>query len=239
LRQKRLSDLQKDFINNMTHEFKTPISSINIAASVIGQDPNVIANYRLSKYTHIIQEQNQRLNNQVEKVLNVAKMENESFKLKIESIDIIKLLKSVVDAEQLKLKDGHIIFSSNCSSRNIFADKLHITNVLHNIIDNATKYCSKSPQICIAFQDGEVPCLTISDNGIGIEKEHLKLIFNKFYRVSTGNVHDVKGFGLGLFYVNQVCLSHGWKLEVKSIINEGTSFFIYFSNQEKIQSTIL
>ena len=229
LRQKRLSDLQKDFINNMTHEFKTPISSINIAASVLTQEPYIKSNARLSRYATIIQEQNQRLNNQVEKVLNVAKMENENFKLKLENLDLVTLLKSVVDSEQIKIKDGSIFFSTNTRSYMIQADKLHLTNVLHNILDNAMKYCNTSPEIKVTLAQGNKGMkLSIADNGIGIDKESLKYIFNKFYRVSTGDVHDVKGFGLGLFYVFHVCKSHGWIIDVSSELGKGTTFIITF-----------
>ncbi len=230
-RQKRMSDLQKDFINNMTHEFKTPISSIKIAANVLSQDSRIAEDSRLSRYANVIQEQNKRLNNQVEKVLNVARMEGESFRLKFESIELIKLIRSVVDAEQLKLKNGTIFFSSDVMKYSTMADRLHLSNVLHNIIDNAIKYCHTEPVINIRFRkEKNNGILTISDNGIGIDKENLKLIFNKFYRVSTGNIHDVKGFGLGLFYVSQVCKSHGWQIQVKSDPKEGTTFSIIIPN---------
>lgn len=240
LRQKRMSDLQKDFINNMTHEFKTPISSINIAANVLSQDQRILEDTRLSKYAQVIQEQNHRLNNQVEKVLNVARMENESFKLKLEYLDLIPLIKGVVDAEQIKLDTGQIFFSSDINTQQVLADKLHLTNVMHNLIDNATKYCTTTPQIHItSHQKGSKTVISIQDNGIGIDKENQKLIFNKFYRVSTGNVHDVKGFGLGLFYVYHVCKSHGWLIDVQSKLTKGTTFSISIPRKSNIQSNNL
>lgn len=240
LRQKRMSDLQKDFINNMTHEFKTPISSINIAANVLSQDQRILEDTRLSKYAQVIQEQNHRLNNQVEKVLNVARMENESFKLKLEYLDLIPLIKGVVDAEQIKLDTGQIYFSSDINTQQVLADKLHLTNVMHNLIDNATKYCTTTPQIHItSHQKGSKTVISIQDNGIGIDKENQKLIFNKFYRVSTGNVHDVKGFGLGLFYVYHVCKSHGWLIDVQSKLTKGTTFSISIPRKSNIQSNNL
>lgn len=232
MRQKRVSDLQKDFINNMTHEFKTPISSINIAANVLSQNEYVANDPRLKKYTEVIQDQNKRLDNQVEKVLNVAKLENESFKLKGETIDLIPLIKGVVDAEQIRLESGEIFFSSDTESLLLFGDRLHLTNVFHNIIDNAVKYCDKVPQIDISVRkqkDGG--CITISDNGIGISNENIRMIFNKFFRVSTGNVHNVKGFGLGLFYVRQVLKSHGWDFIVESKLGKGTTFKLTFNNK--------
>ena len=231
LRQKRMSDLQKDFINNMTHEFKTPISSINIAASVIAQNQHIAADPRLSKYTQVIKEQNERLNRQVEKVLNVAKLESDTFKLKTEAIDLVPVIRSIVDAEQIKAAEGHIVFTTNCHQAIVEADRLHFTNVVHNMIDNALKYCDKIPQILIDLNcDKDYYNLHISDNGIGISKENLKFIFNKFYRVSTGDVHNVKGFGLGLFYVMQVCKSHGWLIDVKSEKNNGSIFKIKIKN---------
>ena len=234
MRQKRMSDLQKDFINNMTHEFKTPISSIKIAANVLAQSELIHDDSRLKKYAEVIQDQNKRLNNQVEKVLNVAKFENESFKLKIETFDLIPLIKDVVDAEQIRLQKGDIFFSSNSSTSFITGDRLHLTNVFHNIIDNAVKYCEKVPQIDInIISDESGGTISIQDNGIGISNENIKLIFNKFYRVSTGNVHNVKGFGLGLFYVNHVLKSHGWDINVTSKIGKGTKFELKYYNNKK------
>lgn len=234
MRQKRMSDLQKDFINNMTHEFKTPISSIKIAANVISQNELIRGDSRLRKYAKVIQDQNKRLNNQVEKVLNVAKFENESFKLKKETIDLIPLIKNVVDAEQIRLPEGDIFFSSNSTSSLIVGDRLHLTNVLHNIIDNAVKYCEKIPQIDISINSSNKGgTITIQDNGIGISNENIKLIFNKFYRVSTGNVHNIKGFGLGLFYVYHVLKSHGWDINVISKLGKGTKFELTFYNKTK------
>ena len=227
LRQKRVSELQKDFINNMTHEFKTPIASIKIASNVLSASKELQTSKRLSKYISIIQEQNNRLNNQVEKVLNVAKMENESFRFNIEQIDLVELIRHVVEAEQIRLSNGHIFFTSNRQQIEIEADRLHLSNVIHNIIDNATKYCDKHPQINITIrQHNQEVCVEIQDNGLGISKENQQLVFNKFFRVSTGNIHNVKGFGLGLFYVKQVCDSHGWEISLKSRKNEGTTFII-------------
>ena len=227
MRQKRMSELQKDFINNMTHEFKTPISSINIAAGVLNQDNHISRDKRLSKYTQVIKDQNDRLNRQVEKVLNVAKLESETFKLKKEDIDLIPLIKGIVDAEQIKLKEGQIFFSTDKVSATAFADRLHFTNVIHNIIDNGVKYCHNIPQINISLSThNDQTIIRIQDNGIGIDKENQKLIFNKFYRVSTGNIHDVKGFGLGLFYVNHVIKAHGWQINVEGSKKTGTTFKI-------------
>jgi two-component system phosphate regulon sensor histidine kinase PhoR len=227
LRQKRLSEHQKDFINNMTHEFKTPISSIKIASEVLQSDQNIQQNTRLNRYATIIKEQNARLNEQVEKVLNVTRLENDTLKLNKTDIDLNDLLHSVVEANELKTGKGNITLEEGIHHVKISADKLHLTNVMYNIIDNAIKYCTKEPVIKLSLKSNEKGvALSISDNGIGISKENIKYLFEKFYRVNTGNVHDVKGFGLGLFYVKSICQAHGWTIDVKSEINKGSTFTI-------------
>lgn len=227
LRQKRLSDLQKDFINNMTHEFKTPISSIKIAADVLQKDNAIVQDARLSRYANIIKEQNTRLNDQVEKVLNVARLEKETLKLNIEPVQLNDLLVSIVEANQMKISSGSISLVDETKDVTISADKLHLTNVIYNIIDNALKYCEKDPEIIVSLIKKEQHyLLRIKDNGIGIAKENLKYLFDKFYRVNTGNVHNVKGFGLGLFYVKSICRAHNWDIRVDSAIGLGSSFEI-------------
>ncbi len=228
LRQKKLSDLQTDFINNMTHEFKTPISSIKIAANVLGNDPGVKGNERLSKYSQIITDQNNRLNDQVEKVLNLARLEQDSFKLNLESFDIVEVIKHIVNSENLKINEvgeGKISLNAIGANVSIQADKLHFSNVIHSMIDNATKYCQEVPNVAVsAYLKGTEVWIDIKDNGIGIKKEDIDNLFQKFYRVSTGNLHDVKGFGLGLFYVQNICDAHGWEIGVESKIGEGSTF---------------
>ncbi len=219
LRQKRLSEMQKDFINNMTHEFKTPISTIKISANVFASDPTIQQNERLSKYAGIIQEQNQRLNNQVEKVLQIAKMEQDNFKLNFEKINIHELLEDIIESTSLKVeeKNGNIIAELNANQPIINADRLHLTNIIYNLLDNSMKYCKDSPNITMRTSDTSKGIqLSIKDEGIGISKEYQNKIFNKFFRVPTGNVHDVKGFGLGLFYVKNIVDAHGWKINIKS-----------------------
>ncbi|HRG22509.1 MAG TPA: HAMP domain-containing sensor histidine kinase [Saprospiraceae bacterium] len=241
LRQKRLSDLQKDFINNMTHEFKTPISSIRIAADVLQNDGHIKENSRLSRYANIIKEQNLRLNDQVEKVLNVARLENDTLKLNMERVDLNALLHAIVEATELKLESGKICFEENVNNITVNADKLHLTNVIYNIIDNATKYCDKDPEIHLSlFKKNNGVAIRIADNGIGIPKENLRFLFDKFYRVNTGNVHNVKGFGLGLFYVKSICKAHNWEILVDSEVGKGSVFEIDMSaylDSEKVTGT--
>ena len=228
LQQKKLSDLQKDFINNMTHEFKTPISSIKIAANVIKSDPLIQNNERLSKYGQIISDQNDRLNQQVEKVLNLAKLEKDSFKLKIQTFNAQEVLKKIVTSENLKVKEegkGSIKLSGDKGELMITGDILHFSNVIHNVLDNAIKYCKKVPEILVhTYRQNKDLIIEISDNGIGIQKEHYENLFKKFYRIPTGDVHDVKGFGLGLYYVYNICQAHGWKIDVASKPGIGSTF---------------
>jgi len=230
LQQKKLSELQKDFINNMTHEFKTPISSINIAAQVLQKDDALRDNSRLQKYSQIIIDQNKRLNEQVEKVLNLARLEKDNFKLNLQSFDMAEVLQSIVFAEDLKMKEkgaGKVVLESSSSLHMITGDKLHFTNVIYNIIDNAVKYCTLIPEVFVkTYREGKNIAIEIKDNGIGINSEHFDHLFKKFYRIPTGDVHDVKGFGLGLYYVQNICHAHGWDIDVTSDIGKGSTFKI-------------
>lgn len=234
IKQKKLSELQKDFINNMTHEFKTPISSIKIAADVISQNQHIKEDVRLERYANIIREQNQRLNDQVEKVLNIAKIEHDSFILNKEEINISEVLTEIINNEILKLEQGRITFFPSQHSEILIADKLHFTNVITNIIDNAIKYCRDNrPEISVKMIDSiKSIIIRIEDSGIGIEKENLRKLTEKFYRVSTGNVHNVKGFGLGLFYVRNICKAHGWDIAIDSEYNKGTTVDIIINRNE-------
>jgi two-component system phosphate regulon sensor histidine kinase PhoR len=226
LRQKQLSELQKDFINNMTHEFKTPISTIKISADVFLNNPEIKADKRLYQYANIIKDQNLRLNNQVEKVLQLAKIEGDSFKLNPEKIDLNEFLLAIVESTQLRVEKMQGLLETKLpeSPVYIYADQLHFGNILHNLLDNALKYCETKPhiQLNVAVETAGIQ-LSITDNGIGIEPEHQKRIFDKFYRVPTGNVHNVKGFGLGLYYVKNICQAHGWKILLESNPGKGST----------------
>ncbi len=227
MEQKRLSELQKDFINNMTHEFKTPLSSIKIAADFLANDQYIKNDNRLQRYIQIIKDQNLRLNNQVEKVLNVAHIENDRIELKKEIFEINETISSVINNESLKLNHGNISYEATEQPVMILADKLHFINVVANLIDNAVKYSGDEPIVNLSLKENPLyVALSIKDNGIGIDKENQKKLFEKFFRVSTGDIHNVKGFGLGLFYVNNICISHGWKIRVESELNKGTEFII-------------
>lgn len=231
LQQQRLSKMQKDFINNMTHEFKTPISTIKISADVFLGNEKIKEDQRLSRYASIIKEQNQRLNKQVEKVLRLAKIEGERFELKREMINLESLMEPILRAAALKVEKmgGTLCYQFEATKKEIYADPLHLTNILHNLIDNAIKYCRNTPSIQVGTENnGGQLKLNINDKGLGIPKEYQTKIFQKFFRVPTGNVHNVKGFGLGLYYVKSICQAHGWKLKLDSTPGEGTNVAIFF-----------
>jgi two-component system phosphate regulon sensor histidine kinase PhoR len=229
LRQKRLSEMQKEFINNMTHEFKTPISTINVSADVFLGSEAIQNDPRLSRYAAIVKEQNNRLNGQVEKVLQIARLEQQDFKLNIEQIALNELLEEIAKTPELKAQNlgGSFVLNLGAKQTDIKADRFHLTNILHNLLDNSLKYCAAAPLIQLSTKDkGANILLEISDNGIGIAPEHQARIFDKFYRVPTGNVHNVKGFGLGLFYVKGIVDAHGWTIACQSELGKGTTIAI-------------
>ncbi len=241
LRQKRLSELQKDFINNMTHEFKTPISTIKISAEVFANHPLVRNDERLTRYAKIIREQNERLNSQVEKVLLITRIEKESLQIKLEKIHLHDMLDTVLSSVSVKIEEREGLLEENFQAENDFieADNLHLTNILHNLLDNAMKYAQPGipPEIMVAtVNKGNFLQLSITDKGIGIEKTHQKMVFERFYRVPTGNVHNVKGFGLGLYYVKNICRAHGWNIRLESELNKGTSVIIEIPKVKQVAS---
>ncbi len=233
LKQRRLSEIQKDFVNNMTHEFKTPISTIALSTDVL-LDPKIIDQPdRLLNYTTIIKNENQRLKKQVERVLQMAGMDNDEIGLNKEPADLHEIIIQITNEINLGYKSSNKKISLELSAENskVIIDKLHISNVLYNLIDNAVKYCEQEPRINIkSYNDKKHIWVEISDNGIGIKPEDQKKIFDKFYRVPTGNVHDVKGFGLGLSYVMQVIKAHKGIINVESNPKQGSTFKFYLSN---------
>lgn len=229
LRQKRLSEIQKDFINNMTHEFKTPLSTIAISSEVL-KDPNIMHTpERLLNYATIIQTESHRLKQHVERVLQMARLEKSDAGLKKEKLDVHELIREAVQNTSVALQErkGEISLALNAENTWIQADRLHFTNVLFNLIDNAIKYSKNIPHLEIATGNlGLQIFVEVRDNGIGISAENQKKIFHQFYRVPTGNLHDVKGFGLGLNYVKVMTELHKGKISVSSRLNEGSIFKI-------------
>jgi len=229
LKQKRLSEIKNDFINNMTHELKTPISTIGLSSELLLRGDFSESPDKLKRYAEIIFKENKRLEDQVERVLNVAKLDKDKLTLKKSSINMHELLLDAKDSFDINqtVTGGHITLELNADKHCISADSVHINNVVYNLLDNAVKYCEKTPEVVIQTEnDEEFFYLTISDNGIGIKRENQKLIFDKFYRVPTGNLHNVKGFGLGLFYVKLIVEEHNGTISVKSAPGKGTSFCI-------------
>lgn len=230
LKQKRLSEIQKDFINNMTHEFKTPIATIAVSAEVL-KDPNIIHQpERLLNYTTIIENENKRLKQHVERVLQMAKLDKEDIELKKETVSLHEVIEEVVAGMRVPLqeKNGHLELQLTAEKVTLQADKHHLTNVIYNLLDNAIKYCKENPVITIRTKnESKGIVLEIQDNGIGISEENQKRIFQKFYRVPTGNVHDVKGFGLGLNYVKQIVEAHRGRITLESGMGKGCTFRVY------------
>jgi two-component system phosphate regulon sensor histidine kinase PhoR len=228
-KQKRLSEVKTDFINNMTHELKTPISTIALSSDVLmkgdfSEDPE-----KLKRYAGIIYKENKRLEHQVERVLNVAKMDKETIQLKKSKVDIHEIISEIYENFEYNqfANGGKMNIDLQAQNFEIQADMVHITNVFYNLIDNACKYCEEQPIIDVStYNDKNKLIISISDNGIGIKRENLAMIFDKFYRVPTGNLHNVKGFGLGLFYVKLIIEQHEGKINVKSSIGKGTTFTI-------------
>lgn len=234
MRQKKLSVIKNDFINNMTHEFKTPISTISLAVQVL-KDKSVAKNTEKSdRYLGIIQNENRRLGTQVEKVLQMAQLDMGDVKLNFTEVNVHEVIEQVIEnvGVQIEQKNGLVDLEMDAQNAQIWADEVHLTNIIYNLLDNANKYSPEQPHITIKTTNSpEGFSITIQDKGIGMSKEQLSKIFDKFYRVPTGNVHDVKGFGLGLSYVKKMVEWHSGTIEVTSKLNEGTTFEIILPNR--------
>ncbi len=227
---KRLSELKKDFVNNMTHELKTPITNISVASDAIRNKSIQMDKEKLKKYADIIYNENVRLHNLVDKVLQVSAIEKDDESLTYEEIDIHKIIKNVLVSFEplLQQKGGHI--NSNLKADNfiLYADKTHLSNVIYNLVENAIKYSNTNPEITINTNNTSNGInITISDKGIGIKKEDQQHIFEKFFRAETGNLHNTKGHGIGLSYVKLIIEKHNGKLTFKSKLKKGSTFNIY------------
>jgi two-component system phosphate regulon sensor histidine kinase PhoR len=230
IRQKRLSEVKNDFINNMTHELKTPISTISLSSELLlrledNADPD-----RMRKYASIIYKENKRLEQQVERVLNIAQLDKDKVTLNKETVSLFSILNDVKENFEFNQASGggQLSIRKETENETLIADPVHLTNVLFNLVDNAVKYCKNIPVISITVKaEKEAFRIDIQDNGIGIKKEDLRMIFDKFYRVPTGNIHDVKGFGLGLYYVKLIIEAHKGRIDAKSTPEKGTTFSIW------------
>lgn len=235
IRQKRLSEMKNDFINNMTHEFKTPISTISMASEILLKSDPAASPERFQKYSKVIYDENQRLKGQVEKVLEIAAMEKDTYKIKTEPVNINVLIKETVHNLCLEVCPGNIDLKYNLMEEDIFlnVDKIHITNVIVNLVDNAQKYSSEEIHISVSTRRAEeYLVIGIEDKGIGMSQETVRKIFDKFYRQHTGDVHDVKGFGLGLFYVRSIIEKHKGFVKVQSTLGKGSLFEVFLPINE-------
>ncbi len=230
-RQKKLSEMKNDFINNMTHEFKTPIATISLAADSIGSPMIMNHPEKIKRFIDIIRQENRRMNSQVERVLQMALIDKRDFELKLGEMNLHEVLQQAVDnfSLQVEKREGSLLTDFQASRPVIEGDATHIASIIHNLLDNANKYSPEKPEITLHTRN--VPLgveITVEDKGIGISKETRKHIFDKFFRAHTGNIHDVKGFGLGLSYVKAIMTAHKGLIDVKSEVGKGSSFILTF-----------
>lgn len=229
LKQKKLSEIKSDFINNMTHEFKTPLATISLAVDAL-KNEKVASDPEKSKYfTGIIKEENKRMNKQVETILQAALLDKQEVQLKLKRMDAHDLIASALNNIQLQVeeKNGKLDVSLEAEKDIILADEVHFTNLINNLLDNAVKYSKENPHIKLSTKNaGNALKIRIEDNGIGMTKETLNRIFEKFYRAHTGNVHNVKGFGLGLSYVKTMVDAHHGNIKAESVLGKGSSFTV-------------
>ena len=228
--QKKLSEIKSDFINNMTHELKTPLATISLAIDALTNDKVITDTDKIRIYSSMIKEENKRMNKQVEKILQAARLEKEEIKLNLQPLDAHQIINKVAEnfSIQVQEKSGVLELRLGASDPHIQADEVHFSNIIFNLLDNALKYSDKSPHIIVeTFKHGNgMLSIKIKDNGIGMDKETQNRIFEKFYRAHTGNIHNVKGFGLGLSYVKAIVDAHEGKIKVESTPGKGSTFTI-------------
>ena len=233
LRQKKLSDIKNDFINNMTHEFKTPIATISLAVDALKNERVMNDKEKMSYFSGIIKEENQRMNKQVETILKASQFDKQDVDVDMKLLHVHDIIESVVDnfALQLHDKDGDAKLNLAATKDTIEGDEVHFTNLVNNLIDNAVKYSKENVPIELKISTGNNNgriFIKFEDNGIGMSKETQKRVFEKFYRAHTGNLHNVKGFGLGLSYVKSVTHSHNGNVKLESTLGKGTTFIVDF-----------
>lgn len=229
LRQKKISEMKTDFINNMTHEFKTPVATIMIASEALKDEELSGGRAQVERLANIIYDENIRLGNHIERVLHLAKVDKEDFKLENRAIELNTLIAAVADSMGLQLEKQKASIRLDLQAKNdvVLADELHLSNVLFNLIDNALKYCNGEAKIKISTQNlGKQVVCTVQDNGLGMSKDQIDKIFDQFYRIPTGNLHNVKGFGLGLSYVSTIVRLLKGQIKVKSEKHKGSTFEI-------------
>ena len=231
LRQKKLAKIKNDFINNMTHEFKTPIATISLAVDAMRNEKVLEDRGKISYFNSIIKEENQRMNRQVETILKASQLEKQEVELILKPVHVHEVIKDVVDNFALQLEDrkGKVELALNAQNDAIDADEVHLSNLVNNLVDNALKYSKENTAPVVKLSthsNGKKFSLKIEDNGIGMNRETLKKIFERFYRAHTGNIHNVKGFGLGLSYVKTMVEAHDGDIKAESILGKGSTFTV-------------
>ncbi|NDI98608.1 HAMP domain-containing histidine kinase [Flavobacterium sp. LaA7.5] len=235
LKQKRYTELQKDFINNMTHEFKTPLSSILIASNYAVKQDAIEKDPKLNKYLQIIIQQSNKLNQHIERILNVAKADANLMGLEKKQFNLIEVLDLVKDNASLKYPAANIQLNSTKNSYSIAADEFHFYNIAYNIVENAIKYGNEAPEVHINIEEKPKYLeLHFTDNGSGIPSAHLEYVFDRFYRVPRENKKEIEGFGIGLFYVKKICELHGWKIKIKNNDDKGITITIAIPNNSML-----
>lgn len=235
--QRNLSEIKSDFINNMTHELKTPLATISLAIDALTNERVIHDSDKIRYYSAMIKDENKRMNKQVEKILQAARLEKEEISLTIQRLDAHEIIKKVTDnfALQVNERQGTITLHLNADNQILYADEVHFSNIMFNLLDNAVKYCNSVPHIEVETlgMGHNTISIKVKDNGIGMDKDTQSRIFEKFYRAHTGNLHNVKGFGLGLTYVKAIVEAHHGKIKVESIPNIGSTFTITLPNDLK------
>ena len=243
LKQKKVSEIKTDFINNMTHEFKTPLATIGVALDAINNPKVLDDKDRIRYYSGIISNENKRMNAHVEHILRMALVDKENFELNEQLLDVHDIIRHVSDQVhvQIEQRGGKLNLQLSAENSYVVADEIHLTNVIYNLIDNAIKYSTQEPEITVSTQNSEQGILVnVEDKGIGMSAETQRKIFEKFYRDQNGNIHNVKGFGLGLAYVKTIVKKHGGNIKVVSEIARGSRFevFLPFGHQQGLYSAV-
>ncbi|MEO6187417.1 MAG: HAMP domain-containing sensor histidine kinase [Ginsengibacter sp.] len=229
LNQKKLSEIKSDFINNMTHEFKTPLATISLAVDALKNEKVIHDREKMDYFSGIIKDENRRMNKQVETILQAALLDKQEIQLNVKPVHMNEIIESAINNIKLPLQEKDGILETCLSAKNdlVKGDEVHLTNIINNLLDNAVKYSKEQPIIKLSSQgvSGYLR-IKIEDNGLGMSKETLSRIFEKFYRAHTGNIHNVKGFGLGLSYVKSIVDAHKGKIKVESVLGKGSTFII-------------
>ena len=229
IKQKKLSEMKTDFVNNMTHEFKTPIATISVSSEMLTKDQVIKSPEKVKKYAQIIFDENTRLKNQVEGVLQIAILDKGDYKLKMKEQDIHEIIETSIKNFQVHVQERKGKLKKNLMAKNHIAivDKVHIGNIINNLLDNANKYSPEKPDILVSTENkGSKLLIMVEDKGTGISRENQPHVFKQFHRLQTGDIHDVKGFGLGLFYVKSMIEEMGGSVDLKSELNKGSCFIV-------------